>query len=84
MTSVFCTSTSTPIEGSTRENSSTASTEGKNRAAGAAIRLGNLDAHDAELEQLVDEAARDLRVLVHFTDERANAGVGELPRCHGK
>ena len=32
MTSVFCTSTSTPTEGSTRESDSTASTEWKNEA----------------------------------------------------
>ena len=32
MTSVFCTSTSTPIDGSTRDSASTASTEWKNEA----------------------------------------------------
>ena len=58
MTSVFCTSTSTPIDGSTRDSASTASTEWKKRRAGAAVRLGDLDAHHAEVEQLVDERGR--------------------------
>ena len=57
MTSVFCTSTSTPTEGSTRDSASTASTEWKNVAPAPPKRLGDLDPHDAELEQLVDEAA---------------------------
>ena len=48
------------------------------RAAGAAVGLGDLDAHDAELEQLIDERARDLRLLVHFADERPDLRVGEL------
>ena len=78
MTSVFCTSTSTPTDGSTRDSASTASTEWKKRRAAAAERLGNLDAHDAEVEQLVDERARDLRVLVHLADERPDFAIGEL------
>ena len=44
------------------------------------MRIGNLDAHDAELEELVDERPRNLRVLVHFPDERPDFGLGK--RAH--
>ena len=47
-------------------------------AAGAAVGLGHLDAHDAEIEQLVDQRARNLRLLVHFADQRPDLGLGEL------
>jgi hypothetical protein len=50
----------------------------KERRAGAAVALGNLDAHDAELEQLVDQRSRDLRVLVHFANLGTNFAVGEF------
>ena len=46
--------------------------------AAAAVLLGNLDAHQAELEELVDERVLENAFLVHFTDVRANALVGEL------
>ncbi len=46
--------------------------------AGAAVRLGDLDAHDAQAEQVVDEVAGHLRVLVHLPDQRANALIGEF------
>ena len=46
--------------------------------AGAAVGLRDLDGHDAEVEQLVDERARDLGVLVHFPHERPDLGLGEL------
>ena len=48
------------------------------RRAAAAVALGDLDAHDAEVEQLVDERARDLGVLVHLADERPDLAVREL------
>ena len=83
-TSVFCTSTSTPTDGSTRDSSSTTSTAWKKRAARAAVRVGNLDAHDAQIEQLVDESPGNLGVLVHLADERADLGVGELPHAVAK
>ena len=50
----------------------------KERRAGAAVGLGNLDAHDAEVEQLVDELWRNLRVLVHLADERPDFAIGEF------
>ena len=48
------------------------------RAAGAAEALRHLDAHHAELEQLLDQLGRELRVLVHFARERADFPVREL------
>ncbi len=78
MTSVFCTSTRTPTDGSTRDSASTARTEWKKRRAGAAVALGDLDAHHAEIEQLVDERPADFRVLVHFADERTDLAIREL------
>jgi hypothetical protein len=48
-------------------------------AAGAAVRFRYFDAHHTELEQFVDEGLGELGMLVHFADERADAGVGELP-----
>ena len=78
MTSVFCTSTRTPTEGSTRDSASTARTEWKKVRAGAAVGFGNLDAHDAEVEELVDELAGHLRLLVHVADERPDLSIGEL------
>jgi hypothetical protein len=46
--------------------------------AGSAVGLGDLDAHRAELEQLVDEVPRNLRVLVHVVHARPDFAVGEL------
>ena len=46
--------------------------------AGAAERLGNLDAHHAEIEQLVDELARNRRVFVHVADDRSDLAVREF------
>ena len=66
------------MDGSTRDSASTASTEWKKRRAAAAVALRDLDAHDAELEQLVDERARDLRVLVHLAHERPDFAIREL------
>ena len=78
ITSVFCTSTSTPIEGSTQASASTARTEWKNVRAAPAEALGDLDAHDAEGKELVDEGPRDLGVFVHVADQRSDLAVGEF------
>ena len=78
MTRVFWTSTRTPIDGSTRDSSSTASTEWKNVPARPAEALGDLDRHHAEVEEVGDQILRDLGVLIHFADQRAHAGVGEV------
>ena len=48
------------------------------RAAGAAEAFRHLDAHHAELEQLLDERRRNLGLLVHLADERADLPVREL------
>jgi len=48
------------------------------RGAGAAERLGDLDRHDTEVEELVDQRARDLGVLVHLADERADFAIREF------
>ena len=77
MTSVFCTSTKTPTDGSTRESASTARTAWKNVAPAPPYDLGNLDAHHAEIEQLLDELLRNLCVLVHLA---APAGESLDPR----
>ena len=47
------------------------------RAAAAQV-FRDLDSHDAEPEQLVDERAGNGGVIVHLTDERADLAVGEL------
>ena len=46
--------------------------------AGASVGLRDLDAHDAEIEQLLDEVVGDLGVLVHVVDERTDLLVREL------
>ena len=78
MTSVFWTSTSTATEGSTRADGLDRQHGVEERPAAAAEALGDLDAHHAQLEQLVDEVSRDLGVLVHLADERPDLLVGEL------
>jgi hypothetical protein len=45
---------------------------------GAAVRVGDLNAHDVEVEEAVEQCARDRALLVHLTDERADLLVGEL------
>jgi hypothetical protein len=50
----------------------------KERRACAAERFGDLDAHDPELEQLVDEHPRNRGAVVHFADERPDLASGEL------
>jgi hypothetical protein len=44
----------------------------------AAVRLGDLDPHDAEIEQLRDQRRRDLGVLVHVADQRSDFAVREF------
>ena len=46
--------------------------------AAAAERLGDFDAHHAELEQAIDQRARDLRLLVHLADKGPYFAVREL------
>ena len=85
MTSVFCTSTRTPTDGSTRDSASTASTEWKNVAAGAAEAFGHLDAHHAELEQLVDQRpGRTSRARPSRGRAAASPGRRTRRRCRGK
>ena len=50
----------------------------KEARAGAAERFRNLDAHDAEVEQLGDEPVGDSGLLVHLADQRPDFAVGEL------
>ena len=50
----------------------------KEARAGAAERLGDLDAHDAEVEELVDQVRGIARLFVHLPDEGADLAVGEL------
>ena len=50
----------------------------KKPRAASAVTLGNLDAHHAQGEQLVDERARNLRMLVHFTDELPDLAIREF------
>ena len=45
--------------------------------AGPAEGLRDLDAHDAEVEQLVDQRAGHLRPLVHLADQRRHLGFRE-------
>src|SRR6266852_3092694 len=40
--------------------------------------ISNLDTHDAQGEQLVDERAWDLRVLVHLANQWPHLALGEL------
>ena len=54
------------------------------RAPRATEPLGDLDAHDAEVEQLVDQRAWDLRVLVHVAHQRPDLRVGELAHAVAK
>ena len=49
----------------------------KQRAAGAAVILGDLDPHQAHLEELVDQRAVDLSVALHLLHARADFVVRE-------
>ena len=46
--------------------------------------FGDLDSHDAQVEQPVHERARHLRVIVHFADKRLNFPAGELEHTVAK
>ena len=48
------------------------------RAAGAAVLLGNLDAHQAELEELVKQVFVEDALFVHLLDQRPDFLVGKL------
>ena len=48
------------------------------RCAGAALGLGNLDRHDPQVEELVDELAGDVGLVVHLADVRADFAVREF------
>ena len=77
-TRVFCTSTRTPIAGSTRDSASTASTEWKKVSAGPAEAIGDLHAHDAEVEQPGQQARVEHGALVHLADARPDFPGGEV------
>ncbi len=42
------------------------------------MRFGNLDAHHTEVEELLQQRARNLCVLIHLAGERTNFPVREL------
>ena len=65
------------MEGSTRDKRFDGQHRVKEGRAGAAERLRNLDAHDAEIEQLGDEPVRDPGLLIHFADQRPDFPVRE-------
>ena len=65
---VFCTSTITPAEGSTAESSSTARMAWKKRAALPAVLFGDLDPHQAHLEELLDDVLAEDAGFVHLAD----------------
>jgi len=54
---------------------------GEEGCAGAAVLLGHLDAHQAELEELGDQRRVHPLRLVHLVDERADGALGEV--AHG-
>ena len=78
MTSVFCTSTSTATEGSTRESASTASTAWKNVAPAPPYASGISMPITPRSNSLSIERARERRLLVHLADERRDLGAREL------
>ncbi len=47
-------------------------------AARAAVGFGDLDPHDVEREEAVEERTRNLARLIHLTDERTNLPVREF------
>ncbi len=40
-------------------------------------RLGDLDSHDTEIDELPDQPVRDFRLLVHFPDKGTDLAVGK-------
>ena len=79
MTSVFCTSTRTPTDGSTADSASTASTAWKKVPPAPPCASGISMPITPELEQPVDEAARHLGLIVHFADQRPDFPRRKLP-----
>src|SRR5205085_277576 len=51
---------------------------GEERSARTAVLFRSLDAHQSEVEELLDDFGRHLRVLVHLLDARAYLAFGEL------
>ncbi len=52
--------------------------------AGAAQRLGDLDGHDAEIEELIDELVWYFRLFIHVAHERPQFAIGELVHAAAK
>ena len=75
---MFCTSTTTPADASTRDNSSTATIRLKELGAASAVLLWDLDPHQPELEEFVDEIFFEDALLVHLLHQRTDLIVGEL------
>jgi GH43 family beta-xylosidase len=50
----------------------------KERRAASAEGVGDFDPHDAEIEQFIDEVARNLGVLVHVPDVRPDLPIREF------
>ena len=48
------------------------------RAGSPAVLLGNLDAHQAEVEEFAEKFGIELLCFVHFADERSDVGAGEV------
>ena len=48
---------------------------------GAAVLFGDLDAHEAELEELLEECGVHLLGLVHLADEGGDLGAGTGGQC---
>ena len=80
-TMVFCTSTTTPAEGSTAEISSIARIALEEVAALAAVLFGNLDAHQPQFEQLADEVFAKDAGFVHLAHVRRDLFPREI--AHG-
>src|SRR5206468_10977535 len=51
----------------------------KEAGAAATEAVGDLDTHDTEVEEFVDELLWNFGVLVHLANERADFLIGELP-----
>ena len=79
LTSVFCTSTITPEEASTRESSSTARMASKNLAPPPPYCSGiSMPIRPSWKKSWMRSFVEDA-LLVHFLDQRTNLLVGELP-----
>ena len=78
MTSVFCTSTRTPIDGSTRDSASTASTAWKKVAPPPPNASGISMPMTPRSNSLSMSCAGNLRVLVHLAHERPDLAIREF------